>query len=269
MNMVDDATKTTLSLMDKEETTEVSMRLLWAWVNKYGIPQALYVDRKNVFVATREPTMEEQLKGETPLTHFGRACDKLGIQVICANSPQAKGRVERNHGVYQDRLVKEFRLKQIEALEPANELLVSGFVDNLNEKFTKAPADPIDRHRPVGKIDLAAVFSFEHQRTIGNDFTVRFAGRLFQITKQIPLPQPKEKLVVQVRLDSSVHLIYKTKALEFVETTKEVAAESTPVIAKEEAPKNSTPNTPAANHPWRRKWQKKPLVGTTEKRGHF
>ena len=106
MNMVDDATKTTLSLIDKEETIEISMRLLWAWIDKYGIPEALYVDRKNVFVTDREPTIEEQLKGEEPLTHFGRSCQKLGIQIICANSPQAKGRVERNHGVYQDRLVK-------------------------------------------------------------------------------------------------------------------------------------------------------------------
>jgi len=88
MNMVDDATKTTLSLMDKEETTEVSMRLLLAWIDKYGIPETLYVDRKNVFVTDREPTLEEQLKGETPLTHFGRACKKLGIQIIIANSPQ-------------------------------------------------------------------------------------------------------------------------------------------------------------------------------------
>ncbi len=269
MNMVDDATKTTLSLMDNEETTSVSMRLLWAWIDKYGIPQAVYVDHKNVFATDREPTIEEQLKGEIPLTHFGRACDKLGIQVIRANSPQAKGRVERNHRVYQDRLVKEFRLKRIQALEPANKLLASGFVDGLNERFAKAPADPIDRHRPLGKIDLAAVFSFEYQRTIGNDFTVRFEGRLFQITKQIPLPQPKEKLVVQVRLDSSVHLIYKTKALEFIEITKEAPAESIPVIAKEEKPKKSTANTPAANHPWRREWQKKPLVGTNQKRGHF
>ena len=87
MNMVDDATKTTLSLMDKEETTEVSMRLLLAWIDKYGIPETLYVDRKNVFVTDREPTLEEQLKGETPLTHFGRACKKLGIQIIIANSP--------------------------------------------------------------------------------------------------------------------------------------------------------------------------------------
>jgi len=262
MNMVDDATKTTLSLMDKEETTLISMRLLLAWIDKYGIPETLYVDRKNVFVTDREPTLEEQLKGETPLTHFGRACKKLGIQIIIANSAQAKGRVERNHGVYQDRLVKEFRLKGINTIDQANEVLASGFVDNLNTKFAKAPADPKDRHRPVDKtMNLASIFSFEHQRTVGNDFTVRFNNRLFQLLRQNYLPQPKTKLTVKKRLDDSIHLIHQDRELKFVEITKEDQEEST--IIAEQKPKKIRTYVPPPDHPWRGKQREKQLIGQT------
>jgi transposase len=105
MNMVDDATGKTLAMMSEEETTIAAMQVLWAWVEKYGIPKALYTDRKNVYITDRELTLEEQLAGELPLTQFGRVCQKLAIEILPANSPQAKGRIERNHGVHQDRLV--------------------------------------------------------------------------------------------------------------------------------------------------------------------
>jgi hypothetical protein len=102
MNMVDDATGTTMSQMAEEETTEAALRLLWRWIEKYGIPMALYCDRKSVYMTDREPTIEEQLAGKVPMSQFGRVCERLGIEIITAYSSQAKGRVERNHGVYQD-----------------------------------------------------------------------------------------------------------------------------------------------------------------------
>lgn len=261
MNMVDDATGTTLSLMGEAETTEISMRLLWAWIDKYGIPEALYVDHNSVFVTNREPTIGEQLKGETPLTQFGRAAQRLGIRIICANSPQAKGRVERNHGVYQDRLVKEFRLKRVSTIDEANELLKKGFVDKLNAKFAKTPASPVNRHIGVGKkTDLAAVFSFEYPRTVDNDYTVRFEGRLFQITKQSALPPTKAKLTVQKRLDGSIHLIFQDRKLEFIEITKQ--AQPQPVI-EEKRPRKSTAHTPPPDHPWRSQKRVEQLIGAT------
>ncbi|HLC30593.1 MAG TPA: ISNCY family transposase [Dehalococcoidia bacterium] len=120
IEMIDDATSIRLALMAKEETTEACMRLLWQWVERYGIPRALYTDKKNVFIIRARPsryefitdrpaTLEEQLAGEEPRTAFGKACAKLDITIIPANSPQAKGRVERAHGVQQDRLVKSQR----------------------------------------------------------------------------------------------------------------------------------------------------------------
>lgn len=261
MNMVDDATGTTLSLMSEAETTEISMRLLWAWIDKYGIPEALYVDHNSVFVTNREPMIEEQLRGEVAVTQFGRACDKLGIRIICANSPQAKGRVERNHGVYQDRLVKEFRLKGVNTIDEANEYLRKGFVDKLNAKFAKTPASPVNRHLGVGKkTDLAAVMSFEYPRTIDNDYTVRFEGRLFQITKQSALPPAKGKLTLQKRLDGTIHLIFQDRKLEFVEIDKQ--AQPQPVI-EEKRPRKSTAHTPPPDHPWRSKKRVEQLIGAT------
>jgi hypothetical protein len=101
MDMADDATSRTVALMGEQETTGLAMKTLWLWCERHGIPRALYVDRKNVFVTDREPTLEEQLGGEEALTEFGKVCKKLGIEIITANSPQAKGRVERgqNGGV--------------------------------------------------------------------------------------------------------------------------------------------------------------------------
>lgn len=83
------------------------MRILWAWIERYGIPEALYCDLKNVYLLDEQPSVEEQLEGRVPKSAFGAVCEKLGIQIISAHSPQAKGRVERKHAVYQERFVKE------------------------------------------------------------------------------------------------------------------------------------------------------------------
>lgn len=101
MNLVDDATSTTLCRLGEQETIWAAAGVLRAWIEAYGVPLALYTDWKNVYV--REPTTQELLRGDTPVTQFGAMCGRLGIRIIAANSAQAKGRVERNHGTHQDR----------------------------------------------------------------------------------------------------------------------------------------------------------------------
>ena len=118
MNMVDDASGDTLARLGGEETIWTAAGVLRAWVKKYGVPVALYTDWKNVYV--REASRKEQMQGVVPVTQFGQMCQRLGIRIIAANSPQAKGRVERNHGTHQDRLVKKMRLKKIKTHEEAN-----------------------------------------------------------------------------------------------------------------------------------------------------
>jgi transposase len=137
MTMIDDARNIRLSRFYEHETLEAGMGVFSLWIMKYGIPESLYCDKKNAFVLTREPDDAELLAGITePKSHFGRACGKLGVQVIAANSPQAKGRVERNHGVDQDRLVKELRLAGICTIEAANEFLEKYYLPKMDRKFS-------------------------------------------------------------------------------------------------------------------------------------
>jgi len=218
MNMVDDATGTTMSLLAPQETTEAAMTLLRLWIERYGVPVALYTDRKNVYITEREPTMEEQLAGEKPLTAFGKACHKLGIEIIAAHSPQAKGRVERSNGTYQDRLVKELALLGITTLEEANKVLSSGFTDGLNERFAVAPGDALDYHRTLHKaVDLDDVFCHEEHRVLQNDWIVSHENRQYQVLKcNTPLPKPKDRILVRTHLDSRVQLLCREKKLAFL-----------------------------------------------------
>ncbi len=217
MNMVDDATSATMGLLDEQETTEAAMRLLWRWIERHGIPMALYTDKKNVYITNREPTIAEQLADDEPKTAFGKACAKLGIEIIAAHSPQAKGRVERSNAVYQDRFVKELALRRITSLGTANKLLTNGFTDELNAQFAKPPLHDEDYHRPVPKgVELADVFSIEDERVLQNDWCIRHHNRHYQIEKaNRPLPKPKETIVVRTRLDGSMQLLYNKQALHY------------------------------------------------------
>lgn len=268
INMIDDATGHKQSLMAEEETTEACMRALWAWIKQYGIPKALYTDRKNVFVTDREPTIEEQLAGEEPRTAFGKACAKLGIEIIPANSPQAKGRVERTHGVDQDRFSKELKLREIATIEGANKLLSSGYQAKMNEKFAVPPKSDKDYHRPVPKgLKLAHVLCFEEERTVSNDWVVRYQNRALQIGKDNQaLPKSGNKVIVQRLLDGKVRLLYKGEVLRYRELATEErkpARKASPQAPRATGVKAVT--KPAPDHPWRAPWpstDQRPVTAT-------
>lgn len=254
MNLVDDATGTTRPLMAEEETTEAAMRVLWRWVERYGIPRALYLDQKSVYIAIRQPTREEQLAGIEPLTAFGAACHKLKINLITAYSPQAKGRVERNHGVYQDRFAHELRLKGVADIDGANALLQDGFVDALNAKFAKPPRDKKDAHRRLSRsCDLRDVFCIDEERTVNNDWCIRHENRHYQIAKlNSKLPKPGEKVIVRRWLDGSLHLLYKENRLVYRALEEPAPAPKKPTT-KRRSPGKTAPRKPADNHPWRKR----------------
>ena len=219
MNMVDDATKTTLGIMDEEETSAIAMRTLWAWIERYGIPMALYCDRKNVYLLDEEPGLDEQLEGKVPKSAFGFACEKLGIQIISAHSPQAKGRVERSHGVYQDRFVKELRLRGAKRIEEANMILQGGFIEKLNRKFAHAPLSAEDFHVPLrpGQ-DLRDIFCFEETRSVGRDWVVRFDNHFYQLlSDKHPLPRAGSKVTVRKWLDGSIFILHQNRRLHYSE----------------------------------------------------
>lgn len=210
MNMVDDATSKTLALLDTGETTFAALSLLKWWIELHGIPMAIYVDLKSLYVAPKSLRTDEHGELVDPewLTHFSRACKHLGIAVIKAHSAQAKGRVERNHAVYQDRFVKELKLKGITTIEGANELLKNGFIDNLNNKFAKPPASDDEAHVPISPDDnLNHLLCWEYNRTMSNDWVVRFDNQYFQLKKeQATLLQPSQQIKVKRLLDGSITL---------------------------------------------------------------
>jgi transposase len=183
IDMADDATNKTWARLGEEETIWAVADTLREWIERYGVPLALYVDWKNLY--KRPATVKEQLRGEEPVTQFGRMCEKLGIEIIAANSPQAKGRIERIHGIHQDRLVKKLRRKEITSHQQANVFLENEYLPEHNGRFARPPARPEDYHRRAPRAaELDRIFRLESQRTIYNDWVVRYENRYFQLERQ-------------------------------------------------------------------------------------
>ena len=248
MNLVDDATGRGLFRFSADETTWAAAELLERWVRAHGVPKALYVDWKNVY--KRKATSQEALAGIKPETQFGRMCAKLGIVIIAASSPQAKGRVERHHGTHQDRLVKKMRLAGIGDYEAANRYLDEGYLQEHNERFAREPAAGADFHgRLLQRVRLEQVFCLESERVVSNDWVVRF-DNLF-----LPL-EPKRnqgvgaggRVSVPRRRDGSIRIGSEESEVKF----QEISPAAPPASAAAKTPRATTAHKPAADHPWRK-----------------
>lgn len=217
MNMTDDATSEVELRLGKEETIWAAVHTLRKWIEKHGVPQALYVDWKNLY--KRAPTQREQLRGQEPVTQFGRMCEKLGIEIIAAGSPQAKGRVERNHGTHQDRLIKKMRRKKIRTHEQANVYLQQDYLPEHNRRFRSAAAEAENYHRRAPSArELREVFRLESERIISNDWVVRYDNRLFQVQAQSRRYAPAQgKVVVCQWQDGTVEIEYRGRQLPWKE----------------------------------------------------
>jgi transposase len=217
MNMTDDATSEVELWLGEEETIWAAANTLWEWIKKQGVPQALYVDWKNLY--KRAPTPREQLRGEEPVTQFGGMCEKLGIEIIAAGSPQAKGRVERNHGTHQDRLIKKMRRKKIRTHQQANLYLQQDYLPEHNQRFRCAAAEAQDYHRPApSAAQLREVFRLESERIISNDWVVRYDNRLFQVQAQSRKYAPAQgQVVVCEWQDGTVEIEYRGRQLPWKE----------------------------------------------------
>ena len=231
MNMTDDATSEVELRLGEEETIWAAANTLRTWIEKHGVPQALYVDWKNVY--KRAATQREQLRGEEPVTQFGRMCEKLGIEIIAAGSPQAKGRVERNHGTHQDRLIKKMRRKKIRTHEQANAYLQQEYLPEHNGRFRQAAAEAEDYHRRApSAAALREVFRLESERIISNDWVVRYDNRLFQVQAQSRKWAPAQgQVVVCEWQDGTVEIEYRGRKLPWQEirnTPPQVLAERKP-----------------------------------------
>jgi hypothetical protein len=183
MVMVDDATNRVWAQFCEEETTRASYDVLEGWVRRHGLPRRLYVDRDSIYRCEGVASVAEQLAGQEPPTQFGRALATPAVELILANSPQAKGRVERMNGVLQDRLVKALRLAGISDLAGANRFLAEAFLPAFNRRFQRPAASPADVHGSVPR-QLDEVLSWEVQRVVQGDWTVASGGRWYQLDRQ-------------------------------------------------------------------------------------
>lgn len=182
MVMIDDATNWTHARLLESETTASAMMVFPESAEYYGLPRASSVGRDSISETTRDSTVEEALKEDSPLTQFGRARQTLGVELILAHSPQAKGRVERRHGVFQDRLVKALRLKRISTPEAANQYLEAEFLDELNGRFHVEARSSGDLHRRVPQgTRLEHVLCDQEARLVQNDWTVSRCNRVLPL----------------------------------------------------------------------------------------
>ena len=250
MNLVDDATGRTLARLGDEETIWAAVAVLRRWIEAYGVPLALYTDWKNVYV--RVPNAEEQMTGAAPLTQFGRMCASLGIQIIAASSPQAKGRVERNHGTHQDRLVKKMRRLGIADALAANAFLETTYLPDHNARFTVPAASPEDFHRRTparGALDRA--FQLEETRVLSNDWVIRYDTRYLQVARQSQQAPAKSTVLVRENASGAIEIRYRERLLQW----REIAAPVPPTPTAARPPLSTAPHRPArprADHPWRR-----------------
>jgi len=257
LTLVDDATGRSLGRFSAQETIWAAVAVLRAWIEAYGIPQALYTDWKNVYV--RPPTEEERLTQAQPLTQFGRMCAQLGIRIIPASSPQAKGRIERHHGTHQDRLVKKLRRRAIADMAAANAFLEAEYWADHNQRFARVPASPEDFHVAIPRgVRLDAVFRLEETRTVSNDWVVRYDNRYFQIERQSQRPPARATVHVYEAADGHVEIRYRDRVIRYEELPAEHVAAKRALVPATYRPAPAPTAAPSAVAPPLRRGQQSP-----------
>ena len=216
IGMIDDATSRALARFARQDSTAENMRLLWAWLEKHGRFVEGYTDRASLFETNRPNQRDEERDDKLPETQIGRALRELGIGRIAALSPQAKGRIERFFETAQDRLVKGMRKAEVCTMEAANAYLEKQYLPLWNERFTVRPVHEGDAHRPLGKQhDLASILSHVEDRIIGEDYTIRYDGRLYKLSReQVGPGLKKQRVRVEERLDGRLMVRWRGQALE-------------------------------------------------------
>jgi transposase len=258
MGYIDDATGTVFGRFYAYEGTMPAMDSMKRYIRQYGIPQSAYLDKHTTYKSWAKPTIEEQLAGQEPMSHFEKSLAALEIEVIHANSPQAKGRVERLFHTLQDRLVREMRLLGIRSVEEANKFLET-YLPKYNKRFRKQARSKADLHRTaLHARELDRILCIKKERTVKNDFTISYDGTLYQIEQATRA----KKVTVEERLDGSLHITYKGQDLRYrmiAEQPQRETSEERPVLATRK------PWTPPADHPWK----KRPVLTPRRNREQF
>lgn len=247
MGSIDDATNTTYGQFHDYEGTLPAMDSFKGYVKKYGLPMSIYVDRHTTYKSSKKLTEWDEVEGVKTLSQFERALEELGVEVIHAQSPQAKGRIERLFGVFQDRLVKEMRLRGITTKAQANALLEE-YLPLYNDRFGVCPANEADVHVPLpSHIDLNRYLCIKRERTVRKDNTIALDGRAYQLEER-----GGKKVIAEERLDGSLHIMSDDAALQYKEITERPRKE---VVPKIDMRVYNRPQKPSKDHPWKRRWK--------------
>jgi transposase len=245
MGYIDDATGIPFGRFYMHEGTNPAMDSLKRYIKRYGIPQSVYLDNHTTYKSPRKQSIEDELNNEIALSQFERAADELGVRVIHADSPQAKGRVERLFRTFQDRLVKDLRLEGIKTMDEANDHL-RYFLPKYAKRFAVIARKNGDLHRPIPDgMDLDRILCVKTSRALRNDFTIAHNRKLYQVLDNVQA----KKLLVEDRLNGSMIIRYKDEALRFKEIKARPKKEE-PKAAREFKPKRVYEPVPA-DHPWR------------------
>jgi len=247
--MLDDATSRALARFEAHDTTEANLRLLGTYLERWGRPVEFYTDKDSMFTVNRPVRLAEDEAWEEELTQIGRALRELGIGWIAAHSPQAKGRIERFFGTAQDRLVKGMRKAGVRTLPEANAYLEQEYLPLWNRRFTQEPVSPHEAHRPLGQEHgLAAILSHVERRVVANDYTLRYAKKLYQIARADIRPGLRGATVrVEERRDGRVWVRFRDR---YVTVS---ACEARPQPA---APRPAPQSRPARRHQQASTWMK-------------
>lgn len=252
MGYVDDAKNNFFGHFYGYEGVYPAMDSLKRYISLYGLPRSLYLDKHSTFKTTREPSLDELLKGERAHTQFERACNELGIEVIHAHSPQAKGRIERTFGILQDRLVKEMRLAGIRTEDQAN-CFLEKFLPRFNERFAKVSKKEGDLHRPLPKgVNLREIFCIKATRTINNGYIVKWKGRQLLI-ESVSIARRRRKVEIREHFDGEITIKFNERYLKYREIMEPKPAVREKVKKPVDEPrKRKGKYIPPPDHPWRR-----------------
>ena len=251
--MIDDASSQTFARLYATEDTATAFDLFGRYGRRFGLPLGLYVDRDSIYKVHDEQALQNarETGQKEPLTQFGRAMRDLGVAMIYARSPQAKGRVERVNRTFQDRLVKELQRLGITTIPQANAYLEKTFLKSLNDLIHHTPASGANLHQRVPRhVKLEDVLCVVETRTVGQDWCVAYAGRTLQIHRRHEtLALAGKKLAVLDRADGTLKLLVQGRSLRFTE----VAGRPAKAPAPPRPPARPTPWRPGPDHPWKRR----------------
>ena len=245
MAYIDDASGRVDARFYAYEGTIPAMDSFKRYVKRHGLPLAAYADKHSTYKSPAEPTLAEQLEGVEPMSQFERALSELGVKMIHAHSPQAKGRIERLFKTFQDRLIKEMRLAEVATIAEANRFL-GGYLPIYNRRFAIQPAQAADLHRPIStSLDLNGALCIKTERTLRNDFTVAHNRKLYQIADNLRA----QRVMVEERLDGSLRITYQGKRLRYhAIALRPMRVRETPQpVLKIHRTK------PAPDHPWKKR----------------